>query len=117
MQNLQAFFRSYSEAFQNTAVLLGGQPTLRRIQRLLDDISGVSLFTRWLECEFCALHHLLSLEEVCDFDNLKAAYYAELNPASPITAEIFLLCDTFTDCLDAFGLVEWTNDDDFGVAA
>lgn len=117
LQNLQAFFRDRSEALQNTAVLLGGQPTLRHTQRLLEGMSGARKLTRRLEHELCALHRLLSLEDVCDFDCIEAAYLAELDPASPITEEICLLCDTFTDHLDALGLVEWTSDDGFHIAA
>ena len=63
------------------------------------------------------MHRLLSLEDVCDFDNFEAAYFAGLDPASPITAEICLLCDTLTDHLDALGLIDWTSDEGFDVAA
>lgn len=117
LQNLQVFFRSLSEALQNTAVLLGGQPALRRTQRLLEDISDARQLTQRLERELRALHRLLSLEDVCDFDNIEAAYFAELDPASPVTEEICLLCDTFTDCLDALGLIDWTSDDGFHITA
>jgi bacterioferritin (cytochrome b1) len=117
LQNLQAFLRSHSEALQNTALLLGGQPALRRAQRLLDDIPEVGALTRRLERELCAIHRLLSLEDVCDFDNIEAAYFAGLDPASPITEEICLLCDTLTDHLDALGLVDQTSDEGFDIAA
>lgn len=117
LQNLRVFFRNHSEALQNTAVLLGGQPALRRTQRLLDDVSGVRQLNRRLERELCALHRLLSLENVFDFDCIEAAYFAELDPASPVTEEICLLCDAFTDCLDALGLVDWTRNEGFDFAA
>ncbi len=117
LQNLQAFLRGHSEALQNTALLLGGQPALRRTQRLLEDISGGRRLTRRLERELCVLHRLLSLEDVCDFETIEAAYFAELDPASPVTEEICLLCDRFTDCLDALGLVDWTSEDGFDIAA
>lgn len=117
LKNLQAFLRNHSEALQSTALLLGGQPALRRTQRLLDDIPEVRVLTRRLERELGALHRLLSLEDVCDFDNIEAAYFAELDPAAPITEEICLLCDTLTDHLHALGLVDWTSDEGFDIAA
>ncbi|MFT7047475.1 MAG: hypothetical protein ACJAYH_002763 [Celeribacter sp.] len=46
-----------------------------------------------------ALHGLLTLEHVHDFDRPEAAYFAELDPEMPYIEEICLLTDGLTDAL------------------
>lgn len=117
LQDLQLFFHGQNEAMQNTALLLGGQPALRRTQHLLDDISGASSLTPRVKHELRALHRLLTLENVCDPTSIEAACFAELDPASPITEEICLLCDAFTDHLAVLGLIDCAPDNGFSIAA
>jgi hypothetical protein len=52
-----------------------------------------------------ALHGLLTLEHVHDFDRPEAAYFAELDPEMPYIEEICLLTDGLTDALWETGIL------------
>ena len=99
LKELRAFALFHDEALQNASLLLGGQPALRRTQHLLDDISSAQQPTRSLTRELVALHQLLTLHNAHDPDRLEAAYFAEIDPASPYVEDICLLSDTLTDHL------------------
>ncbi|UWP96460.1 hypothetical protein K3X48_05640 [Aliiroseovarius crassostreae] len=93
MTSIRAFMATHSEAVQNAAYLLGGQPALRKAQSLLDEIASALVLTRHLTAQLLNLHALLSLQNAhCD-DTIEAACFANLDPASPIVEEICVLCD------------------------
>ncbi|UWP96503.1 hypothetical protein K3X48_05880 [Aliiroseovarius crassostreae] len=97
LTSMRAFMASHSEAVQNAAYLLGGQPALRKTQSLLDDIASSLVMTRRLAQNLLDLHALLTLQNVhCD-DTIEAACFADLDPASPIVEDICVLCDELED--------------------
>lgn len=95
--DLQAFFRAQSEVLQNASVLLEGQPALRCTQRLLDGIENNGPLSSQLRSEPISLDHLLSLQNVHDFDCIEAAGFADMDPASPETEDICRICDRLDD--------------------
>lgn len=99
LKDLRDFMSSHHEALQNASVLLGGQPALRRTQALLDDIMNARYLTRRLKFRIAALHDLLTLSNVHDFDTLEAACFAEIDPASPIVEELCLLADALREAI------------------
>lgn len=99
LKDLRAFALAHSEALQNASLLLGGQPALRRTQGLLDDITSVHELTRRVARELDALHQLLSLHNVHDPDRIEAACFADIDPASPIVADLCLLSEALSDQL------------------
>jgi hypothetical protein len=115
--DLQAFFHVQSEALQNASVLLGGQPALRRTQRLLDKVAASGQISTWLHRELISLYHLLSLQNAHEADCVEAAYFADLDPASPETEDICLLCDQLFDQLRALGFAPEVLEPDLAFAA
>ena len=95
--SIRAFMASHSEAVQNAAYLLGGQPALRKAQSLLDEIASSLLMTRRLGRQLLDLHALLTLQNVHCGDTIEAACFADLDPASPIVEDICILCDELED--------------------
>ncbi|UWP90188.1 hypothetical protein [Aliiroseovarius crassostreae] len=93
MTSIRAFMATHSEAVQNAAYLLGGQPALRKAQSLLDEIASALVLTRRLAAQLLNLHALFSLQNVHCEDTIEAASFANLDPASPIVEEICVLCD------------------------
>ncbi len=115
--DLQAFFHEQGEALQNASVLLGGQPALRRTQRLFDAVASNGQISSRLHRDLVSLYHLLSLQNVHDFDRVEAAHFADLDPASPETEVICLLCDQLFDQLRALDIAPEVLEPDFGFAA
>ncbi|QDI76927.1 hypothetical protein [Leisingera aquaemixtae] len=97
--DLKDFFQNQSEALQNAAVLLGGQPALRCVHALLDDLTIQPSITRRMKTNLVKLQKVLTLENVHDMDRIEAALFAEIDPASPIVEEICLLSDQLDDLL------------------
>lgn len=93
MTSIRAFMASHSEAVQNAAYLLGGQPALRKAQSLLDEIASSLVMTRRLAHKLLDLHALLTLQNVHRGDTVEAACFADLEPSSPIVEDICVLCD------------------------
>lgn len=98
--DLQAFLQLHGEALQNAALLLGGNPALRRTQRLLEEIGTQHALTPRLRREFEALHALLSLEHVHDPERAEAGYFAMIDPEWGDVADICLLDEALVECLD-----------------
>nr|WP_286852456.1 hypothetical protein [Leisingera sp. UBA4491] len=96
---MKDFFQNQSEALQNAAVLLGGQPALRCVHALLDDLTIQPSITRRMKTNLVKLQKVLTLENVHDMDRIEAALFAEIDPASPIVEEICLLSDQLDDLL------------------
>lgn len=99
LKDLRAFASFHSEALQNASLLLGGQPALRCIHILLDDISSAPQLTRRITRALNDLHQLLSLQNVHDPERIEAACFADIDPASPIVADLCLLSEALKDQL------------------
>ncbi|WP_027259141.1 hypothetical protein [Leisingera aquimarina] len=99
LKDLRDFFHLKSEALQNASVLLGGQPGVRCVQALLDDLEIQPKLTRRMERNLTSLYDLLTLENVHDPDRIEAACFAEIDPTSPIVENICLLSDELSDHL------------------
>lgn len=102
LKDLREFFHLRSEALQNASALLGGQPGVRCVQALLDDLAIQPELTRQMERNLARLHELLTLENVHDPDRIEAACFAKIDPGSPIVVDICLLSDEFADHLQAY---------------
>ena len=100
LMDLRAFASFHSEALQNASLLLGGQPALRRTLNLLDDISSAPQLTRRISRSLIDLHQLHSLQNVHDPDRIEKACFADIDPASPIVADLCLLSEALEDQLD-----------------
>ncbi len=99
LQDMRAFMSLHYEALQNAAVLLGGQPALRRTQVLLDEFMSAPRLTRRITRELVALHDLLTLRNVHDLERIEAGCFAEIDPASPIVEDLCLLTEALKDQL------------------
>ncbi len=97
---LHTFLAEQVEGLQNAALLLGGRPWLRRVQRLIEDASTEPRVTRRMARELRELRALLHLEHVHDPERPEAGYFAELDPAEPYVEEICLMADTLDDALE-----------------
>lgn len=101
VMSLMIFLSTNREGLLNSATLLGGPVAGRRVLRLLDTLASQRQMTRWVSAELAALHRLLSLRDVGDFDRPEAYFFSLLHPEDPAVAEICLLTDGLTDCLKA----------------
>ncbi len=99
LKGLRNFMSSHNQALQNASLLLGGQPALRRTQALLGDLMSARSLTQRLRYRIAALHGLLTLSNVHDIENLEAAYFAEIDPASPIMEELCLLAEGLKEAI------------------
>lgn len=97
---LHSFLAENGEGLQNAALLLGGHPWLRRMQRLIDDVSSEPRVTRRIARELRELQALLHLEHVYDLERPESAYFAELDPAAPYVEEICLLTEALDEALE-----------------
>lgn len=82
-------------------MLLGGQPALRCVHALMDDLATQPSITRRMKSNFVRLQAVLTLGEVHDMDRIEAALFAAIDPASPIVEEICLLSDQLGEQLQA----------------
>ncbi len=99
LKDLRDFMSSHNEDLQNASLLLGGQPSLRRTQALLGDLTSARSLTRRLRYRITALHDLLTLSNVHDIETLEAACFAEIDPASPIVEELCLLTEGLKEAI------------------
>lgn len=99
LKELREFFHDQSEALQNAAVLLGGQPALCCVHALMDDLAIQPSFTRRMKSNFARLQAVLTQENVHDMNCIEAALFAAIDPDSPIVEEICLLLDQLDDLL------------------
>ena len=96
---LHAFVQEYGEALQNAAYQLGGRPYFLQVGQLTADLQSDPILTPRMRANAVALHSLLNLDHVHDFDRPEAAYFTALDPATPIVEEICLLTDGYTHAL------------------
>ena len=101
---LHEFLQEHHEPLQNAALLLGGRPWLRRMQRILDDFAMKSIASHRTRDELVKLHGLLTLEYIHDFDTPEAVYFADLDPHDSIVEEICLLADELSAALVSVGI-------------
>jgi len=105
MTPLHVYVQEHCEALQNVALLLGGRPYLRLAGQLIMDLQNDPIVTNRVKVNALALHSLLSLEHVHDFDRPEAAYFSELDPEMPYIDEICLLTDGLTHALRASNIL------------
>lgn len=98
---LQTFLHDRSDALQNAALLLGGQPALRATQGLLEEVRASTALSRRLQRDLGKLHALFSLEHVHDPDRPEAGYFAAIDPSWSCVEDICLLADELAEVLDA----------------
>lgn len=116
--HLLVFFSTHRSALESAAELLGGPLAARRVRGLVEALSVPQpRLTRWIARELLALHRLLSLEDVADFDKPAAHYFSLIDPADPVVAEVCLLTDGLTDCLKQLIIEDLFEAGDFDVAA
>lgn len=97
---LMVFLSSNRSALFHASVLLGGPIAGHRLLQLLDACNPApERLTRWMGRELVALHRLLTLADVADFDSPAAHHFSLIDPSDPCVAEICLLADQLTDCL------------------
>lgn len=93
-------FQENTEALQNAALLLGGPPWLKRVQRLFETLWNENLLFSRVGQEITALHRLLTLADVHGPSRPEAAYFAALDPSSPHVEEISLLAEELQQALE-----------------
>ena len=103
---LARFLLGHAEPLISAAVLLGGQPAVRRTTRLLEELVNAPHLNRHLCREIVELHRLLALDRVDDPDSLEAACFAQIDPFSPAVEEICKLTDAMRSHLLVFAEVE-----------
>nr|WP_319949354.1 hypothetical protein [uncultured Shimia sp.] len=101
LKDLREFFLNRTEALQNASALLGGQPGVRCVHAIMDDLALQPKMTRRMERNLVHLHELLTLEDLHDPEQNKASYFVEIDPGSPIWEDICLLAEELTDHLRA----------------
>lgn len=115
---LLLFLSTHRTGLENAAALLGGPIAARRVCGLIDALSVPKpAMTRWISRELVALHRLLSLEDVANFDRPEAHFFSLIDPADPAVAEICLLTDGLTDCLRSLIVDDLLDDEAFDAAA
>jgi hypothetical protein len=118
MLQLLTFFSTYRDGLANAAEMLGGPVAARRVHNLVDALSVQQpRMTRWMGRELVALHRLLTLQDVGDFDRPESYYFSLIDPADPAVADICLLTDGFSDCLRSLIVEDLVVVDDFDLAA
>lgn len=115
---LLLFLSTHRPGLENAAALLGGPIAARRVRGLIDTLSVPKpTMTRWISRELVALHRLLSLEDVANFDRPEAHFFSRIDPEDPAVAEICLLTDGLTDCLRSLIVDDLVQVEDFDIAA
>jgi hypothetical protein len=118
VMQLFVYLSEHRDGLENASALLGGPDAARRFRALHAAISVPQpRFTRWISRELLALHRLLSLDDVADFDSPAAYHFSLIDPADPVVADICLLTDGLRDCLRALIIEDLIEVEDFDVAA
>lgn len=106
---LHQFFQEHAEALQNSALLLGGQPWLRRTQRLISELSIPLPPTRRTRVEVEKFYGLLTLQFACDLDTPEAGFFAAIDPAQPEIEAVCLLTEGLEEAAADCGIMlDWT---------
>lgn len=94
------FFREHREALENAARLLDGERGTSRVISIADDLRRASALSRSLRQQLVSLHQLLRLDLPDDGNVEGAAYFIDLDPASPEVDELCLLTDQLGGLLE-----------------
>jgi hypothetical protein len=86
---------------QHAALLIGGQPWLRRVQRLLEKLSTEGSLSGHVEKEIAALHTLLISNNTSTPACAGPKPTSFVDPASPVFEEISVLANELSEVLNA----------------
>lgn len=115
---LLLFLSTHRTGLESAAALLGGSIAARRVRALIDALSVPKpIITRWIGRELVALHRLLSLQDVANFDRPEAHFFSLIEPEDPAVAQICLLTDGLADCLRSLIVDDLLHDEAFDAAA
>lgn len=95
------FIEEHSMALQHAALLVGGQPWLRRVQRLLEKLLTEGSLTDHIEKEIAALHALLISSNTSTQFCTGTKLTCSVSPASPALEEISVLASELWQIFDA----------------
>lgn len=97
---LREFFRDHREAMESAAELLGGAKGAKLATEIAEELSRGGPVSRRCQRGMDNLIALLTLEHVADLRRDEAAFFATIDPSSPVVKEICLLTDMFRNALD-----------------
>jgi len=104
MDLLRDFVSGHRDALINAAALLSGRRGERLVFDVLDELErGIDLTGRGRR-KLSDLVDILMLENVDDFETEESARFAQIDPASPVVAEICLLADGLCAAIARAGL-------------
>ena len=95
------FIEEHSIALQHAALLIGGQPWLRRVQRLLEKLSTEGSLSGHVEKEIAALHALLISHNPSTRAFAGTKLTCSVDPASPVFEEISVLANELSQVFQA----------------
>lgn len=101
---LRDFVSGHQEALHNAATLLGGRRGAVIVTVILDGLAAQTIPSRRVIRAVYELRDLMTLVNVDDFDAEESARFAQIDPASPVVAELCLLTDGFCDAIARAGL-------------
>ena len=89
---------------ESAALLLGGVRGAKLARELEDELSSGDAVSRRFRRRLGDLLELFALEHVGEPDREEAAYFARIDPSSPVVEEICLLTDMFRDAYEQAAL-------------
>ena len=96
---LRRFLGRHGEPLAQAANLLGGPAAEGRARRLVGAAARAPRMSRALRREVEALHALLALEHVADPEGEEAAFFAAIDPSSPLVEDLCALTDELAGLL------------------
>lgn len=96
---LHVFIAQNSGALFHASRLLAGSSGAKCVTRVVDALSKAEPLTRATKKDLQAMLDILSLEHVDDFYRPEAGYFAAIDPADPVVADICLLTDGLREAL------------------
>ena len=99
IQLLRWFLTQHGEALAQAADLLGGPRAEGRTRRLVNTAACAPRLSPALLRELQALHRLLALEDVADPEGEEAAFFAAIDPSSPLVEDLCALTDELAGLL------------------
>ena len=96
---LRRFLAQHGEPLAQAADLLGGPSAEGRARRLAGAAARAPRMSRALRREVEALHALLALENVADPDAEEEAFFAAIDPSSPLVEDLCALTDELAGLL------------------
>ncbi|MCD1625704.1 MAG: hypothetical protein ACU0B7_07745 [Paracoccaceae bacterium] len=105
---LHVFIALSSDALFHASRLLAGSPGAKCVTRIVDALSKAEPLTRATKKDLQAMLDIFSLELVDDFYRPEAGYFAAIDPADPVVADICLLTDGLREALAESALLHAT---------